>query len=144
MNKIILVLSLLLLPFTSIYAAENATVDPKYCTMYKQLHKNMNIGDVFLIMGPPRTFGQPPNLDIKNVNSNKANIQQPTITNNDPQAARQRVLASIANDPILGAFIKAPPDYNNVLIWQFDGDLSVSIKVKGPIVTDVKANFSCT
>lgn len=144
MRKIILLLSLLLIPITAIYAAENQSVDPKYCTMYKQLHKNMNIGDVFLLMGPPRTFGQPPNLDIKNVNTNKANIQPQTTMNSDPQAARQRVLSSIANDPILGAFMKAPPDYNNVLIWQFDNDLSVSIKVKGPIVTDVKANFSCT
>jgi hypothetical protein len=126
-------------------SASTVTPDPKYCVMYKQLHTGMAIGDVFLLMGPPHTFGQPPNLNTKALNKQTPVTPPQTALSNDPQAVRQRVLASMSNDPILGSFINAPADYSNVLIWSFENNsLSVSIKVKGPIVTDVKANFSCT
>lgn len=124
--------------------AATTNVDPKYCTMLKQLHTGMPISDVFLMMGPPHSFGQPPNLDMQAVNSSKPTVQpQSTVGANTPEA-RQRILQAMATDPILGAFINAPPDTTNALIWDFENNsISVAVKVKGPTVTDVKANFTC-
>jgi hypothetical protein len=119
--------------------------DPKYCTMLSQLQKGMHISDVFLLLGPPSTFGQPPNLNMNAIsNPNTKVIQPQTALTNDSAAARERIKSSMANDPILGAFINAPENYQNVLIWQFENNtLNVAIKVTGPTVTDVSANFNC-
>lgn len=140
-------ISLIILLNLALFPAFAATPDPKYCIMLQQLTPGMNIGDVFLLMGPPHTFGQPPNLDINTVkNAPQPSMQPqnaPNPAGNTPEA-RARILKSMAADPILGAFINAPPDAKNVLIWNFENNtLSVSVKVKGPTVTDVKANFSC-
>ena len=118
--------------------------DPKYCDILKQLKPNMQIGDVFLLMGPPHSFGQPPDLDVSAINNSKPIMQPQNSVSPDTPATRAAILQSMQNDPILGAFLKAPPDYANVLIWNFENNsLSVSVKVKGTIVTDVKANYTC-
>lgn len=119
--------------------------DPRYCQILEQIKPNMEIGDVFLILGPPHSFGQPPNLNMNALNtSTEVARPQNTISNQNTPEARQRVLASIEQDPILGAFMNAPPNYSNVLIWEFENNaLNVSVKVRGSTVTDVKTNFSC-
>lgn len=118
--------------------------DPKYCNISNQIKPNMQIGDVFLLMGPPHSFGQPPNLNVAALSSSKAVMQpQNTVVADSPET-RQRILAAMANDPILGAFMHAPPDSTNVLVWNFENNtLNVSVKVKGSMVTDVKTNFTC-
>lgn len=123
--------------------------DPKYCDTFKQIHKNMNIGEVFILLGPPSSFGQPPNLNMQALTTNtpamqpQANVQVNQAT--APATSKEQLLKSIATDPILGAFMNAPADYDNVLIWQFDNNaVNISVTVKGPIVTDVKANFTCS
>ncbi len=126
-------------------AGPDPKTSPKYCTAYKQLHKGMKIGDVFLLMGPPRSFGQPPNINMNAIKNTSQPAVQPqnTVTVDNPNT-RARILQSMTADPILGAFINAPDDTTNILIWTFENNtLSVSVKVKGPTVTDVKANFQC-
>lgn len=120
------------------------STDPKYCAMLKQIHTNMDISQVFLILGPPTSFGQPPNLDMAAIN-NKTQVMQPQTQ--APVSANENkdlLLQAIKNDPILKAFINAPADHDNVLIWQFENNtVSISVIVKGPVVNDVKANFTC-
>lgn len=139
-----------LLKSTILYLTVTATAvaitptDPKYCTILTQLKPNMSIGEVFLLMGPPSSFGQPPNLDLSAVNTPRPVMQpQNSLPANSPEA-RAANLQSMAQDPILGAFMSAPPNSTNVLLWSFeDNTLTVSVKVKGSNVTDVNANFSC-
>lgn len=118
--------------------------DPKYCKILEQIKPNMQIGEVFVLMGPPHSFGQPPNLNMQTVNSSKAVIQPQNTVSEDTPATRSRIQNAIAADPILGAFINAPPDSTNVLIWNFENNtLNVAVQVKGSMVTDVKTNFTC-
>lgn len=118
--------------------------DPKYCKILEQIKPNMQIGEVFVLMGPPHSFGQPPNLNMQAVTSSKAVIQPQNTVSEDTPATRQRIQNAIASDPILGAFINAPPDSTNVLIWNFENNtLNVSVQVKGSMVTNVKTNFTC-
>lgn len=139
MQKVIFVVLCIL----STICHAQAPKDPKYCAITNQIKPNMSIGDVFLIMGPPHSFGQPPNLDMNALNA-KATMQPQNTPVQDNADTRQRLLQSMANDPILGAFINAPPDSTNVLIWNFENNtLNVSVKVKGSTVTDVKTNFTC-
>lgn len=129
-------------------SSELIAVDEKYCRILQEVHSGMNIKDVFLFLGPPHTFGQPPNLDTRKLNSNDTGSslptqQTPTSPENDDQA-RARMLAAIQQDPILNAFINAKDDSHNVLIWSFENNtLTVAVKVQGATVTDVNANFSC-
>ncbi len=118
--------------------------DPKYCNISNQIKPNMQIGDVFLLMGPPHSFGQPPNLNVGAVTSSKGVMQPLNTVSTDSPEARQRILAAMASDPILGAFMNAPPDSTNVLVWNFENNtLNVSVRVRGSTVTDVKTNFTC-
>ncbi len=129
---------------TAVPEAKIQPKDPQYCTMLNQLHAGMDISDVFLLLGPPHSFGQPPNLDLGAVTNPGTKIMTPQSNVNDTEAARARIKASMATDPILGAFINAPKDYHNVLIWQFENNsLNVAVKVTGPTVSDVSANFNC-
>lgn len=118
--------------------------DPKYCNILNQIKPGMPIGEVFLIMGPPHSFGQPPNLNVGAVNKSTTVMQPQNAPATNTADAKQNVLNSMSADPILGAFMNAPPDSTNVLIWNFENNsLNVSVKVKGPTVIDVKTNFTC-
>lgn len=136
---------LLILNFLFVTAHALTPTDQKYCAIPKQIKPNMSIGDVFLILGPPHSFGQPPNLNARSLSgAPKPNVAPQSSISSDTPETRQRILASMATDPILGAFINAPADSQNVLIWNFENNtLNVSVKVKGPTVTDVKTNFTC-
>lgn len=139
----LLIFAILSLIFASAFAV--TPTDQKYCAIPQQIKANMQIGDVFLILGPPHSFGQPPNLNVKSLSSapRPSVAPQTTMSANTPET-RQRILNSMASDPILGAFMHAPADSQNVLMWNFENNsLHVSVKVKGTTVTDVKTNITC-
>lgn len=139
----VLIFTILNLVLTTAYAV--TPTDQKYCAIPQQIKANMQIGDVFLILGPPHSFGQPPNLNINSLSSApKPSVAPQTNISADTIETRQRILSSMASDPILGAFMNAPSDSQNVLIWNFENNtLNVSVKVKGTTVTDVKTNITC-
>lgn len=121
-------------------------VDAKYCYLLQQIRPGMEISDVFMILGPPQTFGQPPNLDTRSLSRAMPPEQPGTMTNTTASATDQKAQAKqlMQSDPILSSFINAKSDSTNVLIWQFENNtLSISVKTKGPLVTDVKANYPC-
>ncbi|HSX19857.1 MAG TPA: hypothetical protein VLG38_01885 [Gammaproteobacteria bacterium] len=119
--------------------------DPKYCKILDEVKPGMDIGNVFLIMGPPHTFGQPPDLTMSDLTASPPMQPQNNVAAQSKEEQAAQILKSMANDPILGAFMRAPSDTTNMLMWNFENDtLTVSVKVKGPTVTDVNTNFSCS
>jgi len=115
-----------------------------YCEKKNQLEQTEYIEDVFMILGPPHTFGQPPNLDYASLYAQNSRIAQPQTEPTTNLTDQQRIKQIIDTDPILQAFINASPSSKNVLIWEFNNKkFTFSVRVKGPKITDVKTNFSC-
>lgn len=127
-----------------LFCSNLAAAPAEYCTMLQQIQPGMEISEVFMILGPPHTFGQPPNLDIAAMYNKSTAVAPPQNNITNATTERQLMENIINNDPILSAFANAPPSSENALIWQYeDNTLSIAVKTKGSKVVEVNANFSC-
>lgn len=131
--------------FVCLLLCSNLAAAPaEYCALLKQIHPGMQIREVFMILGPPHTFGQPPNLDLAAMYNKSTMVAPPQGTISNAATERQLMQNIIDSDPILSAFANAPPNSENALIWQYENNtLSIAVKTKGSKVVEINANFSC-
>lgn len=139
LNKILIFLLLLNTPIIS-----NA-ID--YCDQLKLVHKGMYLGDAFIALGPPHTFGQPPRIDFAALieQSQAKELQPQDNPLETPAQQRERRIDLMKKDPILGAFLRAKPSEKNVVIWEYaEGKAQIALQVSGTTVTSVRSNLSCS
>ena len=144
--------SIISLVFISVIATSPAysAVDTKrYCELKKKIKTGMEIQELFMLLGPPHVFKQPPNFrpsfnspkrDQKTTEPFDPKTVQPMDFSDNPSKPPS---ADVKDDPLMNSFMRGGRE-DNEMLWNFEGkDVTFTVRMRSGKVKSVKTNLKC-